>query len=663
MYGGNSPYGENAGQLAHSNVWRDTSEEESYGSYLGPTAHGVGNNDIPMMRPTMTTRPSASVHQDIAVGQLDELSATGVGTKKTYTGRKVVWPGALFLLLVTAVALSLIAYFGVQEYNSAQTQQSLTLAATEVDRERKVMSVKSCLQPDYASVNGKIYAVDTNTGDRKQIVFTGINWSGMENAEGVPHGLATKQSYLDDIAANLSDNGFNAVRLPLNAQMIIDNSPPNTRLFVNSLDTDLNVVSYIDMIKKVVQALGKQQIGVLLDIHKINPNFTDDTSEHLWYTDEYPIETIYQMFETLASELCGDLQYNIFGIDLKNEPVGGCWPESDTDEYCDPDVNWPRAVEAIGDRILSICPNWLIVAEGNYAVNTVAEINGVNVTYNDWYGASLQNVTANPVMLMTQGKLAFAPHFYSPSVYPSAYFFKKQSSSGATVSVTEYPNTTEGNALLKDAVVSVLDNAFGNAVTEAGVPTFYGEFGGIYGSAELLADLTSTRVIEIIIEYANEKNMTGGFAWALNPDGHYAFNDEYKPDDPWQYGLYANDAWDSYHRDFSIGLQNLRGTGAFPCFAKYTRVTESTSGSGSATISVDSITRNTPSSSRNATTPTVAAVTDEAEPLPPAVPATPPAAEAATPPTAEAVTPPTDVAPAPATEATPAAAGVTATAL
>jgi endoglucanase len=515
-----------------------------------------------------------------------------------------VWPGALFLLLITAVALGLIAYFGVQEFNSAQTQQSLTESATEVDSTRKSTSVKSCLLPDYLTSDGKIYATDSNTGDKKQLVFTGINWSGMENAEGVPHGLATKQSYLDDIAANLSDSGFNAVRLPLNAQMVIDNSAPDTTLFVNSLDTDLNVDTYIDMIKKVVQGLGKQQIGVLLDIHKIDPNFTDDTSEHLWYTDDYPIDTIYTMFETLATELCSDLEYNIIGIDLKNEPVGGCWPEDDTDDYCDSDVNWPRAVETIGNKILAICPNWLIVAEGNYATSTTTEINGENVTYNDWYGASLQNASLNPIALDTDGKLVFAPHFYSPSVYPSSYFFKKQSSSGDTVSVTEYPNTTAGNALLKAAVTSVLDNAFGDAVTEAGVPTFYGEFGGIYGSSELLEGLTSTRTIEILIEYANEMNMTGGFAWAINPDGSYDFNDEYKPDDPWQYGLYTDSSWDAYHTDFATGLQNLKGSGSFPCFSKTTTVTSS-SGSSSATITTESTTSSS-SSSAAATTATSA---------------------------------------------------------
>jgi len=604
---GNSPIGENAGERTHSNVWKDTSEEEMYGSYLGPGANDAGS-DVPMMRPTMAARPSTTAHQEIAVGQLDDTGAaagSGASAAKTYSGRKVVWPGALFLLLITAVALGLIAYFGVQEFNSAQTQQSLTESATEVDSTRKSTSVKSCLLPDYLTSDGKIYATDSNTGDKKQLVFTGINWSGMENAEGVPHGLATKQSYLDDIAANLSDSGFNAVRLPLNAQMVIDNSAPDTTLFVNSLDTDLNVDTYIDMIKVVVQGLAKEQIAVLLDIHKIDPAYNDTTSEPLWYTDDIPLSDMLTMYETLATELCTDTEYNIVGIDIKNEPVGGCWPADDADDYCPSDENWPRAVETIGNAILKICPNWLIVVEGLYAANLVREINGVNVTYSDWYGASLQNSTLNPITLDTSNKIVYAPHFYSPSVYPSSYFFSKQSSSGDTVSITEFPNSTAGNEKLHTAMKTVLDYAFGDAIAESGIPTFYGEFGGIYGEAEELAGLTSTRSIEYMIEYVSLMNMSGGFAWSLNPDGSYDFNDEYKPSDPWQYGLYTDSTWSEYYSDYSAALKKLQGNGIIPCFS--TTVSSSTTDSSSssdseATITVDSTTSSASSATATTTT-------------------------------------------------------------
>uniref|UniRef100_K3WC96 Glycoside hydrolase family 5 domain-containing protein n=1 Tax=Globisporangium ultimum (strain ATCC 200006 / CBS 805.95 / DAOM BR144) TaxID=431595 RepID=K3WC96_GLOUD len=540
-------------------VWKDTSAEELYGSYLD------GNVDM-QSRPTMANRMTAAgimggaagnSHPDITVGLLDENETK----KKEYSGRKKVWPGALFLLLVTAGALAAITYFAIDKYDKAQTQQDLSEAISTPNIAKKTIPIKICELPNYVTDKGKLYATGGDDNKKVEVRFTGINWSGMENVEGVPHGLATGQSDLDTIAAKLNKMEINAVRLPLNAKMIIENSAPDTTKFVSRLAADLNVGTYVDMIKKIVQGLAKQQIAVLLDLHKIDPEFKDDTSEHLWYTDAYPEAQIIKMFQSLASDLCNDLHYNIIGIDIKNEPVGGCWPADDSDAYCSSATNWPRAVERIGAAILEVCPNWLIVVEGLYAQNQVKEINGNNMTYSDWYGASLQNATKNPIKLTPSNKIVFAPHFYSPSVYPAAYFFAKQSTAATgAVTIEEYPNTTAGNALLKTALTTVLDEAFGNVMTESGIPAFYGEFGGIYGAAEILAGKTSTRVIDLLIEYADSKGMVGGFSWALNPDGEYAFNDVYvqKAADDWHFGLYADSKWSKYNDDYATGLKQLK---------------------------------------------------------------------------------------------------------
>lgn len=131
-----------------SNVWKDTAADEVYGSYL-PTDH---QNDM-QLRPTMANRVTfganggvGAVHQDIAVGLLEDTAdeSSGRAAKKEFTGRKRVWPGALLLLMITAAALSAITYYGVQDYNSAQTQQSLTASITTIDQATsKTTSVKS----------------------------------------------------------------------------------------------------------------------------------------------------------------------------------------------------------------------------------------------------------------------------------------------------------------------------------------------------------------------------------------------------------------------------------------------------------------------------------------------------------------------------------------
>lgn len=54
-----------------------------------------------------------------------------------------------------------------------------------------------CALPNYVTDAGKLYASGGDASNAKhEVHFTGINWSGMENIEGVPHGLATGQSDL-----------------------------------------------------------------------------------------------------------------------------------------------------------------------------------------------------------------------------------------------------------------------------------------------------------------------------------------------------------------------------------------------------------------------------------------------------------------------------------
>ncbi|TMW64546.1 hypothetical protein Poli38472_011426 [Pythium oligandrum] len=574
-----SPHGtESNASTTPGRIWRDTSEEQTYGNYLD-NAQGNTPHDM-QLRPTFAgarmTGAGPGAHPDIAVGLLEDDGSDGgaaaVAAKKSYSGRKRVWPGALFLLVVCLAGTFAVTYFGVQQYNAAQKQQAISEEFTSLQKPKKALPLKVCRVPNYVTDKGKLYAIGGSKDEKHEVHFTGINWSGMENKEGVPHGLAAQQTNLDAIAQGLNDMEINAVRLPLNAKMVLDDSAPDVNSFVSRTSADLfAVTTYVDMIKKIVQGLARKQVAVLLDLHKIDPEYAESTSEELWYTDEYPEATIIEMFEKLAKELCNEKHYNIIGVDIKNEPAKGCWPAKDSDSYCPKNRNWPRAVERIGDAILKVCPNWLIVVEGLAASNIVKKINGKEVTYSDWLGASLQNATANPIKLSIENKIVFAPHFYSPSVYPSSYFFAEQKAlPSGEVSVTEYPMTAEGNKSLETAVTTVLDEAFGEILDKGTAPVFYGEFGGIYGSKELLADKTSTRVIDIVIKYAEKKGMIGGFSWALNPDGNYDFNDVYvgysDKLEPWKFGLYEDEKWDGYNEDYAAGLRQLKGNGIIPCF-------------------------------------------------------------------------------------------------
>lgn len=136
-------YQDSPAESEHSgtHVWKDTSAEELYGSYL--------DNSVDMhARPTMGGRMTAGFggaagnsHPDITVGLLDENETK----KREYSGRKKVWPGALFLLVVTAGALAAITYFAIDKYDKAQTQQELSEEINTPNIAKKSIPIKSKL--------------------------------------------------------------------------------------------------------------------------------------------------------------------------------------------------------------------------------------------------------------------------------------------------------------------------------------------------------------------------------------------------------------------------------------------------------------------------------------------------------------------------------------
>lgn len=556
-------------------VWRDTSAEDNFQSYLEqPQSHhyrgSLGSAAMTgSMAPRTTTAGNA--HPDITVGLLDDDPK---GKKKRFSGRRNVLPGAFVLMFVTACALGAITYFGLQAHTRAQKDMEKMVKAGIGPGGRPMppkpaKPPKICRLPNYMAADGKIFA--SVGGKNSEFHIAGVNWSGMENGEGIPHGLAFGMSNIEDIAKQLVKNKFNAVRLPLNAMMILDDTmAPNTNGFVNiNTNPGFNVATYMEMITQVVQGLGRERIAVMLDIHKLDPAYSGGASEKSWFTNKFTEADLNSAFQRLAKRLCNHRHYNIIGIDIKNEPIDGCWPAEDADPSCAAANNWPRAVERFGDAIHKICPEWLIVAEGLFSSGNKMTVNGLNVTYDDWYGASLQNALKNPIKLKQKNKLVFAPHFYSPSVYPTDYFFAAPVSL-KTQTYPEYPRSPDGNTALMNAVGQVMDNAFGFiANSDSGVPIVYGEFGGIYGEAEDLKDKTSSRTIDFMMQYAKDKKFAGGFVWALNYDQVFNFNAKYVDPDsnekPFQFGLYENDNYEKYRPDFAKALLNLEGNGLLPC--------------------------------------------------------------------------------------------------
>ncbi|ETV75767.1 hypothetical protein H257_10138 [Aphanomyces astaci] len=564
-------------------VWQDTTAERGYNTYLvqqSSVMDSSHSNESNLQsggaRPTFGDRQTmadrgtiAAARPDIRIGKVED------GDRPTKTsGRKRVWPGWLLLFLMVAGSLFGITWFSIKLYKAAQKQQEK--AEFILNRTpRPITPAKICEQPDFINDKGVIYATYKSAPPQK-IVITGINWSGMENSEGVPHGLAFGQAALDDIVERMAKQGMTAVRLPLNVLMINSNAAPNVKDFVDPVvNPELVVSDYMTMIKKIVQGLAKKGVSVLLDIHKLDPAVEGKT-EGLWYSATVPASAINQAIQTLATDLCNSNYYNVLGVDLKNEPHDGCWPGGAADVSCPDAKNWPKAAAKLADTMLAACPKWMAFVEGlasatltNHGFVTKA---GPNTTlyYQEWWGAALQNVTKYPVPVAPahKNKLVYVPHFYSPSVYPAPYYFASFASAGGGAVVEEWPTTADGNASLKANVYRALDLAFGNAVKNIESPVMFGEFGGIYGAKDLFPLKTSSRVIELFVQYSADRNMSGGFAWSLNPDSVYQFNGDTSKAGEFNYGLYENDPvrpWSAYNQDYSDALLKFKGTGTIDC--------------------------------------------------------------------------------------------------
>lgn len=138
-------YQDSPAESDHSgkHVWKDTSAEVLYGSYLDNGLGGDANQqDMAGGSGRMTATgfgAAGNQHSDITIGLLDENETK----KKEYSGRKKVWPGALFLFVATAGAIATMTYFSLDMYDKAQTQQTLSEEITTPNIAKKAIPIKS----------------------------------------------------------------------------------------------------------------------------------------------------------------------------------------------------------------------------------------------------------------------------------------------------------------------------------------------------------------------------------------------------------------------------------------------------------------------------------------------------------------------------------------
>jgi endoglucanase len=326
------------------------------------------------------------------------------------------------------------------------------------------------------------------------VQLTGINWFGMETDNQTFHGLwagrpATWTQQIDHMAAL----GYNTIRVPYTGSSIAAGAK------ATSINTDTNPdligLSPLEILDKVVDYAGGKGMRILLDRHR--PTTAGQTA--LWNGAGVSEASVIADWKALATHYADDP--TVIGADLFNEPhadgtdpqgTGANWGGGDTRD-------WRLAAERIGNAILAVQPNWLIVVEGvSCNLPSGGSPNVWDGTPDDpaactWWGGNLSLAKQFPVRLDVPDRLVYSPHEYGVSVYTQDW-----------LDTTKHPEFPANLA-------AVWDHNWGYLVKENIAPILVGEFGST------LADPRDTQWLKTLMAYINANGMSFTY-WSWNPD-------------------------------------------------------------------------------------------------------------------------------------------------
>ncbi len=299
--------------------------------------------------------------------------------------------------------------------------------------------------------------------------IAGINWFGFESTTYVVHGLGQRDYH--DLLRQVKSLGYNTIRLPFSDQLFFDGSVPNGISFDNGMNQDLQGLTGLQIMDKIVAAAGQLGLRIILDHHGMDAG----SQTALWSSPDCSVSCFESDWQMLASHYRGNT--TVIGADLDNEPHGpACWGCGD------PSVDWQMEATKLGNKILAINPHWLIFVEGTECYKQDCY----------WWGGNLEGVADAPVQLNVPNQVVYSPHDYPPDVYNLRYF-----------SDPNYPNNLPG----------IWDAHWGFIFKRHLAPVMLGEFG------TLLSTEKDQQWFSSLVSYLG-RGVTGmGWTyWALNPD-------------------------------------------------------------------------------------------------------------------------------------------------
>jgi chitinase len=313
----------------------------------------------------------------------------------------------------------------------------------------------------------------------KPVRIAGVNWFGFETSNYVVHGLWAR-SY-QDMMNQMKQLGFNTIRIPFSNAIFNPANAPNSINY--NLNPDLQGLSSLQILDKIVAYAGQIGLRIILDHHSAKPD--NHMNEPLWYIPGDPTYTEQAWINdwvALAQRYAGNAA--VIGADLQNEPQNpATWGNGNLA------TDWRLAAERAGNAILQANPNWLIFVEG------IQTYNGQS----DWWGGNLMGAGAYPVVLNVPNRVVYSPHEYPQSVAWQPWF-----------QAANYPNN----------LPSQWDGFWGYLYRQNIAPVWIGEFGS------KLQTTSDQQWYQEITAYLGNTNSSAGSTgtgmswtwWSWNPD-------------------------------------------------------------------------------------------------------------------------------------------------
>ncbi|CAK4084540.1 unnamed protein product [Aphanomyces euteiches] len=508
----------------------NTGPRESSFSYSFQYPSSTRGN--PFARGSIIDRSIVAVPEEVAL----EINAKRRKAPQ-YNGRIKRWRGAMLLFIVIVIAAGAITYFSVQS-NTAAAKRRREVQQRIADRARiesglenanspgskndeesedgvvnnpKVYKAMGCELPNYVSKQGKIWAVSKN-GTEVPVGIKGVNWFGMETGMQAPFGLWDNEqngTTVYAIADFLQKNKFNSVRVPLCVQNILENKPLVANIVNRVTNRALDLSSYMSLLQSIVKGLGYRQVSVLISMHTLDRM---NAAGSLWYGKGYTEKDFFTAIDMLTKALCSDEYWNVVGIDVKNEPWEGTWGTGLANDF-------KVGAEKIANRMLQGCPKWMAFVEGVNAQHTIV-LDEQEFGYYDWFGGGLHKAKDFPPKFSVDNKLVYAPHYYTPAVFPQYYLY-----GGGTVGkgnvINDYIELTTSK--LYGRVKNTMYDMFGFLVEDKGPAVLLGEFGGLY-TYDAHPQKTTQRCTDSTVRVIVEEGYAGGYMWSLNPESAYQYN-------------------------------------------------------------------------------------------------------------------------------------------